>query len=56
LCPADLSVKVKSQMYLCASWGHLILKMWHRTTRQAKQKNLANLNHHWSEKCSFLCV
>jgi len=30
--------------------------MWHSTTRQSKQKISANLDHHWSKKCSFLCV
>ena len=28
----------------------------HSTTRQAKQKIPANLDNHWSKKCSFLCV
>ena len=45
------SVKAKSQV-----WGHLILKMQHSTTRQTKHKICANLEHHWSIKCSFLCV
>ena len=30
--------------------------MQHCTTRQTKQKIFANLDHHWSKKCSFLCV
>ena len=30
--------------------------MQHSTTRQAKQKISANLDHHRSKKCSFLCV
>ena len=30
--------------------------MQHSTTRQAKQKICAYLDHHWSIKCSFLCV
>jgi len=46
LCPADPSVKAKSQVYLSASCGKLILKMQHSTTRQAKQKISANLDHH----------
>jgi len=49
-------VKAKSQVYLYARWGNLILKMQHSTSRQAKQKICANLDHHWSKKCSFLCV
>jgi len=56
LCPADPSVKAKSQVSLYASWGHLILKMQHSTTTQAKQKIYANLDHHWSKKRSYLCV
>ena len=56
LCSADPSVKAKSQVSLYASWGHLILKMQHRNTRQAKQKISANLDHHWSKKFSFFCV
>jgi len=56
LCPADPSVKAKSQIFLYASWGNLILKMQHSMTRQAKQKISANLGHHWSKKCLFLCV
>jgi len=56
LCSADPSVKAKSQVSLYASWGCLILKMQHSTTRQTKQKICANLDHHWSKKCSFLCV
>ena len=39
-----------------ASWGNLILKMQHNTSKQAKQKISANLDHHSSKKCSFLCV
>jgi len=31
-------------------------KMQHSTTRQAKQNISANLDHHWCNKCSFLCV
>ena len=31
----------------------LILKMWHRTTSQAKQKICANLDHHWSKNAHF---
>ena len=50
------SVKAKAQVYVCASWGHLVLEMWRSTTRQSKQKICANLDHHWSKKCSFLCV
>ena len=49
LCPADPSVKAKSQVFLFASWGNFILKMQHSTTRQAKQKISANLDHHWSK-------
>jgi len=49
-------VKAKSQVSLYASWGNLILKMQHSTTRQAKQKISSNLDHHWSKKYSFLCV
>ena len=30
--------------------------MQHSTSRQAKQKICANLDHHWSMKCSLLCV
>jgi len=56
LCPADPSVKAKSQVYLSASCGKLILKMQHSTTRQAKQKISANLDHHWRKKCSFLSM
>ena len=56
LCPDDPSVKAKSQVSLYASWGNLILKMQHIATRQAKQKISTNLDHHWSKKCSFLCV
>jgi len=39
-------VKAKSQVYLSASLGKLILKMQHSTTRQAKQKISANLDYH----------
>ena len=53
LCSADASVKAKSQVSLDASWGHLILKMQHSTTRQAKQKISANIDHHWNKNCSF---
>ena len=49
-------MKAKSPVYLYARWGHLVLKMQHSTTRQAKQKIRANLDHHWSIKCSFLWV
>jgi len=49
-------VKAKSQACLYASWGHLIHKMQHSTTRQSKQKISPNLDYHWSKKCSFLCV
>jgi len=49
-------MKAKSQVSLYASWGHLILKMHHSTTRQAKQKISTNHDHHWSKKCSFLYV
>jgi len=56
LCPAYLSVKAKSQVFLCASWENLILEMQHSTTRLAKEKISANLNHHSSKKCLFLCV
>jgi len=53
--PTDPSVKAKSQVCLYASWGHLILKMQHSTTRQSKQKISPILDHHWSKKSSFLC-
>jgi len=57
LCPADPSVKAKSQVSLYVSWGHVILNMQYSTTGQAKQKISANLDYHWSKKkCSFLCV
>jgi len=56
LCPADPSLKAKSQVFICASWGKLILKMQRSTTRQAKEKISANLDHRWSKKCLFLCV
>jgi len=55
LCSADPSVKAKSQVSIYASWGHFILKMQHTTTRQTN-KICANPDHHWSKKCSFLCV
>jgi len=32
-----------SQVSLYANWGHLLLKMQHSTTKQAKQKISANL-------------
>ena len=54
--PTDPSVKAKSQVCLYASWGHLILKMQHSTTRQSKQKFSPNPDDHWSKKSSFLCV
>ena len=44
------------QVCLYASWGHLIVKMQHSTTRQLKQKISPNLDHHWSKNSSFLCV
>jgi len=56
LCPADSLVKAKSQVYLCASWGHFILKMQRGTTRQSKQKICVHLDHPSSKKWSFLCV
>jgi len=34
------------QVCLYASWGHLIVKMQHSTTRQLKQKISPNLDHH----------
>ena len=46
--------KISGLLY--ASWGNVILKMQHSTTRQTKQKISANLDHHWSEKCCFLYV
>jgi len=46
LCPADPSVKAKFQVFLYASWGNLILKMQHSTTRQAKEKISANIDNH----------
>jgi len=54
--PTDPSVKAKFQVCLYTSWGHLILKMKHSTTRQSKQKISPNLDHHWSKNSSFLCV
>jgi len=53
LCPADPSVKEKPQVFLYASWGNLIIKMHHSTTRQTTQKISTNLDHHWSKKCLF---
>ena len=55
LCTTDPSVKAKSQVSLYASLGNLIVKIQHSTRRQAKKKICANLDHHWSKKCSFLC-
>ena len=46
-------MKAKSQVFLYASWGNLILKMQHGTTRQAKQKISATLYHHWSKNAYF---
>jgi len=44
MCPAQPSVRAKSQVSFYASWGNFILKMQHCTTRQAKTENFRQLN------------
>ena len=46
LCPSVPSVKSKSQVYFCASYEYLTLRISHNTTWKSKQKICTNFDHY----------